>query len=129
MLTKLVLSGNLIKDKGAIALGEALKSNNTLKELELRGCMIGAEGGTALASALGMAVLSSITLDGEALPVKKLKGTEPVETLDLSGQGLGVLSAIVIAKLIEFNAVLNKLVLSLNNIKDEGAVHLASAQG
>ena len=39
-----------------------------------------------------------MTLDGFALPVKKLKGTDPEETLDLSNKGLGVTSAVVITE-------------------------------
>ena len=44
-----------------------------------------------------------VNLDGYALPIKKLKGTEPVKSLDLSGKKLGVASAIVIASLIGVN--------------------------
>ena len=50
-----------------------------------------------------------MNLDGFALPVKKLKGTDPVETLDLSSKGLGVSSAIVIASLIGVNGSLTKV--------------------
>ena len=53
-------------------------------------------------------------LDGFALPVKKLKGTDPVETLDLSGKNLGVASAIVIASLISVNGGLTTIDLSGN---------------
>ena len=45
-----------------------------------------------------------MNLDGYALPIKKLKGTEPVESLDLSGKKLGVASTIVIASLISVNS-------------------------
>ena len=48
-------------------------------------------------------------LDGYALPIKKLKGTEPVESLDLSHKGLGVASAIVIASLIGVNGALTSV--------------------
>ena len=48
-------------------------------------------------------------LDGYALPIKKLKGTEPVKSLDLSGKKLGVASAIVIASLISVNGSLTKM--------------------
>ena len=41
-----------------------------------------------------------VNLDSYALPIKKLKGAEPVESLDLSNKGLSVASAIVIASLI-----------------------------
>ena len=50
-----------------------------------------------------------MNLDGYALPIKKLKGTEPVESLDLSHKGLGVASAIVIASLICDNASVTKI--------------------
>ena len=55
-------------------------------------------------------------LDGFALPVKKLKGTDPVEMLDLSCKNLGVASAVVIASLISFNGALTSLNLSSNNL-------------
>ena len=57
-----------------------------------------------------------MNLDGYALPIKKLKGTEPVESLDLSHKGLGVASAIVIASLICDNASLTSLNLSNNEL-------------
>ena len=50
-----------------------------------------------------------MNLDGYALPIKKLKGTEPVESLDLSGKKLGVASAIVIASLISVNGGLTEV--------------------
>ena len=50
-----------------------------------------------------------VNLDGYALPIKKLKGTEPVESLDLSGKKLGVASTIVIASLISVNGSLTKI--------------------
>ena len=50
-----------------------------------------------------------MNLDGYALPVKKLKGTDPVETLDLSGKYLGVASEVVIASLISANGALTQV--------------------
>ena len=51
--------------------------------------------------------LNSVTLDGKnggcRLPVKQLKGTDPVASIDLSRKGLGVLSAIVIGELMKSN--------------------------
>ena len=55
-----------------------------------------------------------MNLDGYALPIKKLKGTEPVESLDLSNKRLGVASAIVIASLIGVNGALTTINLSKN---------------
>ncbi len=57
-----------------------------------------------------------MNLDGFALPVKKLKGTDPIETLDLSGKNLGVASAVVIASLISVNGALTSLDLSSNQL-------------
>ena len=66
-----------------------------------------------------------MNLDGYALPIKKLKGTEPVESLDLShklGCGdLGVASAVVIASLIHGNASLTSLNLLSNKLDVESA--------
>ncbi len=49
------------------------------------------------------------SVDGHPLEIKQLKGTEPVETIDLSNKGLGVASAVVIASLISFNTVTRSL--------------------
>ena len=57
-----------------------------------------------------------VNLDGYALPIKKLKGTEPVESLDLSGKKLGVASTIVIASLISVNGSLTTINLSGNQL-------------
>jgi Ran GTPase-activating protein (RanGAP) involved in mRNA processing and transport len=59
-----------------------------------------------------------VNLDGYALPIKKLKGTEPVELLDLCDKCLGVASAFVIASLIGVNGVLMKLSLARNNLEE-----------
>ena len=55
-------------------------------------------------------------MDGVDLPVKKLKGTDPIETLDLSGKSrnfsgksLGVASVVVIAYLIGVNGALTQV--------------------
>jgi Ran GTPase-activating protein (RanGAP) involved in mRNA processing and transport len=68
-----------------------------------------------------------VNLDGFALPVKKLKGTDPVETLDLSGKNLGVASAVVIASLISVNGALTKLSLAKNELGEEGTKAICEA--
>ncbi len=57
-----------------------------------------------------------MNLDGYALAVKKLKGTDPVETLDLARKNLGVASLVVIASLISVNGGLTSLNLSDNQL-------------
>ena len=49
------------------------------------------------------------SVDGHALPIDELKGTKPVESIDLSGKKLGVASGIIIAACIKVNAVLKEL--------------------
>ena len=66
-----------------------------------------------------------MNLDGYALPVKKLKGTDPVETLDLSGKDLGVASVVVIASLISVNGGLTVIDLLYNKLDAEAAKMLA----
>ena len=66
-------------------------------------------------------------LEGSALPVKKLKGTDPVEMLDLSSKRLGVLSAIVIAALIKVNGTLTKIDVRCNLLDDDGKAALLKA--
>jgi len=68
-----------------------------------------------------------VNLDGFALPVKKLKGTDPVETLDLSGKNLGVASAVVIASLISVNGGLTKLSIAKNKLGHEGTKTICEA--
>ena len=49
------------------------------------------------------------SVDGYALPIDELKGTKPVESIDLPRKGLGVASGIIIAACIKENAVLKEL--------------------
>ncbi len=50
-----------------------------------------------------------MNIDDYALPIKKLKGTKPVELIDLSSKRIGVASAIVIASLIGVNGSLTEV--------------------
>ena len=121
MLTTLNLSSNHIGPEGAAAVGEALKVNGVLAELDLsdnalcgvkfgRGSSYDASGIQALAEALKVnGVLTKLNLDGHALDLPKLRGTDSVTSLDLSGKRLGPASAIVIASLIAGNEVLATL--------------------
>ena len=68
-----------------------------------------------------------MNLEGYALPIKKLKGTEPVESLNLSDKGIRVASAIVIASFIYNNASLTKILVAGNRLGDEGVIVLCDA--
>ena len=54
-------------------------------------------------------ITSSLRLDDYPLPIKELKGDEPVESIDLSRNRLGPLSATVIGSLISSNTVTKSL--------------------
>lgn len=128
VMKNLYLEFNQIGKEGAIAIADALKVNGVLENLNLETNQIGKEGAIAIADALKVnVVMNSIDLDGSALPIKQLKGTEPVETLDLSRKKLRFLSGIVIAALIEVNGVLTNLNLAGNNLRAEGGKALAEA--
>ena len=60
-------------------------------------------------------MLTKLNLDGHELDLPKLRGTDPVESLFLSGKRLGPASAIVIASLIAGNGVLTTLDLRDND--------------
>ena len=51
------------------------------------------------------------SVDGHALLIDELKGTKPVESIDLSGKGFGIdaASGIIIGACIKENAVLKEL--------------------
>ena len=49
------------------------------------------------------------SVDGHPLPIDELKGTKPVEAIDLSRKGLGFASGIIIAACIKDNSVLKEL--------------------
>lgn len=58
--------------------------------------------------------MTLLQLVGSPLPVKQLKGDDPVQTLDLSGRELESLSGIVTPTLVEVNATLTDLHLAEN---------------
>ena len=56
-----------------------------------------------------MCLPNARSVDGHALPIDQLKGTKPVESIDLSGKKLGVASNFIIGACIKENAVLKEL--------------------
>ena len=69
VLKTLELQSNSIKDEGAIAIGESLKTNSTLEELDLGNNGIGPAGGQAIGVGLqaGTAVLTALNLQNNIL--------------------------------------------------------------
>ena len=54
-------------------------------------------------------LVSSCSVDGHPLEIKKLRGEEPVESIDLSDKGLTNRSAIIIAGLLPSNTATKSL--------------------
>jgi len=138
-LTALELKSKGLGSTEAIVLAELLQGSTALTNLNLydnynsleRGeanvMAEGLGGGKAMAEMLKVnTAMNSIKLDRNPLPVKQLKGTEPVQTLDLSNKGLGPASGIVIAKLIEFNTALTSVNVLKNAIQMEAAKELVA---
>jgi hypothetical protein len=113
-VTKILVDWNQLGDEGTTNLCDALRESTVSKvqELSLWGSGIGPDGAKAIAALCTVcASVTEVNIDGFALPIKKLKGIEPVESLDFYGKGsnLGVASAIVIASLIQDNAFLTSV--------------------
>ena len=66
-----------------------------------------------------------MNLDGFALPIKKLKGTDPVDSLDFYKKSLGPASAVVIGSLIRDNASLTECYVRGNRLNTDSATMLA----
>ena len=67
-----------------------------------------------------------VHLDGFPLPIKKLKGTDPVASLDLSRKSLSPASVVVIAALIGDNPSITVVDLRYNNLDTKSATMLAT---
>ena len=128
VLTSLNVSHNDLTEEAALGIVRVERQRNKLTSLGLGRCGIGPTGAAEIAEYVsGSGVLTELKLDGHELDLPKLRGTDPVESLDLSSEYLGPASAIVIASLIAGNEVLKTLSLYRNNIRDEGAKELAAA--
>jgi Ran GTPase-activating protein (RanGAP) involved in mRNA processing and transport len=140
VFTVLDLSGNRLKDEGAISLAQLLTTNDILVRLGLRSNDIGSDGITALCDALQRNVtLTSLDLGGirginrnhmggrgaDALGTL-LTQTSVLHTLDISSNGLGVEGCGLIAAGLSTNKTLRRLDLSNNNIGADGCRLLSS---
>ncbi|KAG0276698.1 hypothetical protein BGZ95_007162 [Linnemannia exigua] len=104
-LTTLDLSNNWIKENGAVALSEALKTNFTLTTLNLSYNSIRDSGAVALSGALN--TNSTLT------------------TLNLTGNTIGNKGTVALSEALKTNLTLTTLDLTYNWIKEEGAIALS----
>ena len=113
---------------GQLGLAELLKTNTVLTQLNLGGNNLGSESGKLLAQALTTnTTLSHLTLDGGELPIRKLRGEQAAEAMDLSNLELCDASGIVIGHLLKSNTVTAQLNLGGNLLGIDSANALIEA--
>lgn len=135
-LEKLVISNNALSDTVFAKLCQALKTNTTVKELELESVGASGEGGGE-AIALFVRennVITSLRIGKNAieyLGTKKiadaLKTNKSLQSVTMPTNGLDEVGAIYIAKSLEFNNSLVRLDLSDNAIQSAGLIYLSAA--
>ncbi|KAJ6837516.1 RAN GTPase-activating protein 1 [Iris pallida] len=129
-------SSTRVASDGGIALAEALESCNCLKKLDLRDNIFGVEAGIRLSTSLAKLngitelLLSYLNLEDEgAIAISDaLKESLPdLQVLEMAGNDITVEAAASLASCVASKQSLKKLVLSENELKDEGAVLIAQA--
>jgi len=105
----------------------AMSVASRTRSVKLVNCNVDAAKARGIAVLAGNRVLTELDLDGHPLPIKQLKGEDPVEAINLSGNDLSVLSAIVIASLIGSNTATKSLDVLQNNLGEEGAKAIVQA--
>jgi len=121
-ITKLDLGREGVDLPGALVLSKLLPSATSLTSLKCacpQKCLLSCQRPltlTAFASPIG-------SVNGHPLQIDELKGTKPAEKINLSGKGLFVASAIIIASCIKENGVLKELECAA------APEHLLSCQG
>jgi Ran GTPase-activating protein (RanGAP) involved in mRNA processing and transport len=118
-----------------VALGDALRTNATLKSLDLDRSRVGNAGAAALGVALRVnATLTSLAVakndiddEGAAALAEALRVNATLTTLNLQDNRIGDAGAVALGGALRVNATLTSLVLDFNRIGDAGAVALAEA--
>ncbi|XP_068687262.1 NLR family CARD domain-containing protein 3-like isoform X2 [Montipora foliosa] len=124
-----------IGDSGAAILANAMATNSTVTELNLKYNEIGDSGAAALAKAVEInSTLTTLNLSynkigasGAAALAKAVESNSTLTELDLSANEIGDSGAAALAKAVEINSMLTKLCLSSTKIGDSGAAALAKA--
>ena len=144
VLHTLVLCNTRCHEKSAFAAAKMLRSNNTLKRLEISWCSLGSKGVTSIAEALelnrtlnclrltstgcgdkGVAALADMLRCNQTLTELFISNFEDVEKDNSSYNKVGDDGAVALAGALRVNNSLKKLHLCNNNITDEGFKCLA----
>jgi Ran GTPase-activating protein (RanGAP) involved in mRNA processing and transport len=128
-LSKLFLRSTKVSDVGMTALAQALKSNATVKviDLDLGMNKVGIAGWTSFSQALArntsvetLTIFDSLSDDGAVPVFAALKRNTTLTKLDLESNNVGQKGAAMLAEALECNTSLSTLNLSYNAIGDEG---------
>jgi Ran GTPase-activating protein 1 len=129
-------SSTRVGAEGGIALVGALGAGNRLKKLDLRDNMFGKKCGVALSRALSghlgltEAYLSYLGFQDKgtiALANSLKEGAPSLKVLEIAGNDVTVKAAPALAECLGLKRMLTKLVLSENELKDEGSVVICGA--
>lgn len=129
-------SSTRVGSEGGVALAEALGTCTHLKKLDLRDNMFGVESGVALSKVLSAFTdlteiyLSYLNLEDEGTEAlaNALKDSAPLlEVLEMAGNDITAGSTAALATCIAAKQFLTRLILSENELKDEGAILISKA--
>ena len=135
-LERLVISDNALSNTALVKLAQILKTNTTIKEVELESIGANGEaGGDAIALFLRENnTITSLRIGKNALDylgtkkiAEALKTNKSLQSVTMPTNGLDEAGAIYIAKSLELNNSLTKLDLSDNAIQSAGLIYLSAA--
>ena len=132
-IEKFNISHNNISDDGAVAIGECLKNNNTLRELNLSHNKVSDNGIISIGNALEMNAklqmfnisYNNISDDGAVAISECLKNNNTLRELNLSHNKISDSGIISIGNALEMNTKLQIFNISCSNISDDGAVAIS----
>ncbi|KAF8096538.1 hypothetical protein N665_0307s0064 [Sinapis alba] len=129
-------SSTRVGSEGGVALSEALEQCTHMEKLDLRDNMFGTEAGVSLSKTLARfehlteVYLSYLNLEDEgaiAIANALKESASPIEVLEMAGNDITVEAASAIAACVAAKQELNKLILSENELKDDGCVQIAKS--
>ncbi len=118
---RLILSGSMIRDRGAFYISEALKRNTSLQEIDLRSNRIGIQGIKAIAEALKVnsdlrkinLSMNPLQLEGAQALAEAIAVNSSLEFLDLRQTYCGEEGATSILKALEINIFVEQVFIDL----------------
>ena len=133
-LQELYLSNNQITTKGAKKIGEAIQVNDTLQKLSVSNNAL-CDGILAIGDSLKynkkMSDLNlsqcQVTIEGAKVIAKAIRVNTTLQKLDISHNNISDDGVISISECLKSNSTLQELNLSLNRITNQGAVKIAEA--